>query len=143
MRRYEAPDGSAVTMMIVCGLPGPTSVHTPEICYAGAGYEPATDRTKVTLPRPLGPGDEFWTTDFLKQDTTTPEYLRIFHAWSVDGRWRASSNPRLDFGGSRALYKMYVVRPMPRIDGKPEDDLSLAFMRSFLPEVAKAIRPAS
>lgn len=140
MRRYEAPDGSVVTMMIVCGLPGPTSVHTPEVCYAGAGYEPATPRTQVAIPRSLGPGDEFWSIDFLKQDTTTPEYLRIFHAWSTDGRWHASTNPRADFAGSRSLYKLYFVRSLPRLGVLPRADSAIAFMHQCLPEIAVALR---
>ena len=39
-RRYEnAETGSVVSVLLVCGRPGPVAAHTPDICYAGAGYE--------------------------------------------------------------------------------------------------------
>src|SRR5437016_5872335 len=39
MRRYvHRPTGEAVSVLLVCGRPGPTSVHTPEICFPASGY---------------------------------------------------------------------------------------------------------
>src|SRR4051812_14378566 len=39
LRRYvNRRNGDAVTLLIVCGRPGPISVHTPEVCYPAAGY---------------------------------------------------------------------------------------------------------
>src|ERR1700722_7933279 len=32
-------DGREIMVMLVCGRPGPIAVHTPDVCYAGAGYE--------------------------------------------------------------------------------------------------------
>ena len=31
--------GKSVSLLLMCGRPGPVSVHTPEICYPGAGFE--------------------------------------------------------------------------------------------------------
>lgn len=140
MRRY-VKSGSAVTILIVCGRPGPTSVHTPEVCYAGAGYDAVTAKSKVAVRSGTSHSDDFWTSDFLKRDTTLPEYLRIFHAWSVDGRWRASSNPRADFAGSTVLYKLYLVRPMPRVEKTSQEDPAFVLARGLLPEITKAIGP--
>ena len=44
MRRYVNDRGDAVSVLLVCGRPGPISVHTPDICYAGIGYEPVGGR---------------------------------------------------------------------------------------------------
>src|SRR5690349_8005042 len=34
-RRYtNTRTGEAVTMFLVCGRPGPVSIHTPDVCYA-------------------------------------------------------------------------------------------------------------
>src|SRR3954451_18636542 len=50
-RRYvNRRSGAAVTVLLVCGRPGPISVHTPDICYAGAGYELAGPPTRESLP---------------------------------------------------------------------------------------------
>src|SRR4051812_3337978 len=38
-RRYiNRRNGDIETLLIVCGPPGPISVHTPEVCYPAAGY---------------------------------------------------------------------------------------------------------
>lgn len=138
MRRYRHRDGTSVSVMLVVGKPGPTSVHTPEVCYAGAGYEPASAREAVAVP---GRDDAFWAIDFRKQDAPTPEYLRIYHAWDTGRGWRASASPRSDFAGSEALYKLYAVRATPRLDGPPGADPVLGFLGEFLPVVAAAIPP--
>jgi Protein of unknown function (DUF3485) len=37
-RHYENQlSGKKVTVLLMCGRPGPLSVHTPDICYRGAG----------------------------------------------------------------------------------------------------------
>ena len=143
MIRYENASGEAISVMIVCGRPGPTSVHTPEACYAGAGYEPASARVPISVSDEQEGADELWASDFLKEDTATPEYLRIFHGWSIGGPWRASVNPRRDFAGSDSLYKIYVVRPMSRVAAGPSSDPAIAFMRRLFPEMRKALWPAS
>src|SRR5262245_52307777 len=38
-RRYANPTrGEALTVLLLGGLPGNISTHTPDICYPGAGY---------------------------------------------------------------------------------------------------------
>src|SRR5437870_1212645 len=38
MRRYvHQRTGAALTVLLVCGRPGPTCVHSPDVCYRGAG----------------------------------------------------------------------------------------------------------
>src|SRR5262245_32289500 len=42
-RRYvHRSTGSVVTVALICGLPGPVSIHTPDVCYKAGGYEVAT-----------------------------------------------------------------------------------------------------
>ncbi len=31
-------NGTSVSVMLLCGLPGNISTHTPDVCYPGAGY---------------------------------------------------------------------------------------------------------
>ena len=49
--------------------------------------------------------------------------------------------PRVQFGGASALYKLYVIRPLSRPDEPPAEDPSDDFMRAFLPEVRKCLLP--
>src|SRR5262245_5487809 len=38
-RRYEnVQTGAGVAIALVCGRPGPVSIHTPEVCYGASGY---------------------------------------------------------------------------------------------------------
>src|SRR5271165_76888 len=30
--------GAEIDVLLICGRPGPMSVHTPDVCYASAGY---------------------------------------------------------------------------------------------------------
>ncbi|MBI1832744.1 MAG: exosortase-associated EpsI family protein, partial [Planctomycetes bacterium] len=39
-RRYvHAKTGKAVTLFLACGRSGPVCTHTPDVCYAGSGYD--------------------------------------------------------------------------------------------------------
>src|SRR5947209_2410247 len=42
--------GSMVSLLIVCGRPGPISVHTPDVCYGGAGYEQVGPTPRYAAP---------------------------------------------------------------------------------------------
>lgn len=133
--------GSVVSTLLVCGRPGPVSVHTPEVCYAGAGYEAVGARTRYS--NPSLPGAAFWLCDFQKPNTATLDRLRIFYSWSINGPWSAPENPRLAFFRQPALYKLYVIRQMAQVDEPLEDDPAVEFLKVFLPQVEKSLFPAS
>lgn len=107
-RRYvDRKTGAAVSLLLVCGPPGPIAAHGPEVCYAGSGYEAVADPVR----RASGDGDAFWLGEFRKAGNAPPPVapLRIAWAWSDDGRWRAADRPRLAFAGKTVLYKLYLV----------------------------------
>src|SRR5207302_2863605 len=60
-----------VTVILLCGRAGPISVHRPEHCYQGAGYDLMTPpvRCSVTSQGDSVPA-EFWTAKFRKQEDT-------------------------------------------------------------------------
>jgi len=141
-RRYEnARDGSALTVLLVCGRPGPISVHTPDVCYAGIGYEPSADPASVAIPGEGGGEgrDAFTVTDFRKTAAANPAPLRIFWSWSNGGPWRTPDNPRLTFAPSPYLFKMYVIRDGVAAGMKPENDPAVAFLKAMLPELRKSL----
>lgn len=107
MRRYvHRRLGTALSLLIVCGRHGPISVHTPDVCYRGAGFEMQTPEVRQSV----GAGQaEFWRGDFRRHGESADQ-LRIFWAWN-DGRgWRAPDRPRFAFGGAPVLFKLYVVQ---------------------------------
>ena len=100
-----------VSLMLVCGRGGPISVHTPDICYATAGFKEITDETRQQIDCDDGQKAPFIVAKFEKPDGVVPTRLEIYWAWSRDGLdWVAPQNPRLSLARSPALYKLYVVR---------------------------------
>src|SRR5436305_632514 len=76
LRRYERRgDGAAVNVMLACGPAGPLSVHTPDVCYAGAGFtQAAPAQSYVVGPDSERPA-EFLKTKFTKPAAVVPVNL--------------------------------------------------------------------
>lgn len=127
---------SAVTVMVVTGRPGPVAVHTPDVCFSGAGFVPGPTEVR-TLPD----GAKGWTALFTKPGPT-PETLRVTWAWSDGGDWVAEGSPRTAFAGVRVLHKLYVVRPAGVGDDAAADAAEVEFLRAFLPALRARLNPA-
>jgi hypothetical protein len=144
MRRYvQRSSGAEVNVLLVCGRAGPTALHSPDVCYAGAGFTAAVApaRHEVSSSGRAAP-DVFWVGEFHKSGPV-PEPLRIYWAWSADGIWQATNNPRVELAYHPALYKLYVLRALPRSNEPLAEDPSLEFLRQFLPEVQRALAAGS
>jgi hypothetical protein len=130
-RRYvDRRSGDLVTMLAVVGPVGPVATHTPETCYGGAGFELAAPAVRYWPPEGQA---SFWCGDFRKADSPVPAGLRIFWAWSPDGRWQAVESPRASFAAERVLYKVYVVRDTLETARPRDDDPGPRFLRALLP----------
>jgi hypothetical protein len=138
-RRYTNPSrGVAVTVLLLGGLPGKISTHTPDVCYPSAGYRL---ESPVSLARPYGPEGrraEFRTA-LARRDGTDPSVLRIFWGWNASAGWSAPDEPRWAFGPASALCKLYVVRETAGAVGKPDDDPCHDFLEVFLPELDRRV----
>jgi hypothetical protein len=141
-RRYvHATTGKVVTILLGCGRAGPVCTHTPEVCYAGSGYE--VEKPKLfSLPASGTPAAEFWTARFVKERQTSKTHLRIFWAWHGADAWRVADNPRLAFAGEKVLYKLYVIREMVQSDEPLETDACVEFMQELLPAVRQTVFPS-
>jgi hypothetical protein len=139
LRRYvHRRSGRAVSVILMCGRAGPMAVHTPDVCYRGAGYEVLAEPVRLTGPD----NTTEWRTLRVRQPAATPVDLRVFWAWSVDGTWRAPDNPRLFFRGAPALYKLYLLREAAPSEGGPDEEPCLELARELLPELRRALFPA-
>lgn len=138
-RRFtDERTGAQVQAILLCGRPGPISVHPPQACYAGAGY--GLEAPPIKYAPLIGPDAapaEFWTGKF-KQPGAGGEELRIFWAWYGGGAWRASDNPRWDFARLPALYKLYVIHETGG-GGRLDDDPAARFLREALPELTRTL----
>jgi hypothetical protein len=121
----------ALYVILMCGRAGKMGVHTPEVCYGGAGYE----MRDQPVARTIEETNRFWTAQFTKKSS----HLRLCWAWNSRGDWEASSSPRWEFRGELFLYKLYVSH---ETNGKSTPDDSTAdFLRAFVPEARQALFP--
>jgi hypothetical protein len=138
-RRYTHSKRGQVDVLLLCGRPGPISVHPPESCLSGAGYKIIGERQKHrAVPSHDDPSGEFWTTCFTSSNPRTPP-IRVFWAWSDGGAWRAAENPRWGYARSGYLYKLYVIRTMRQLNEPIKTDPCLDFLNVFLPDLRKAL----
>jgi hypothetical protein len=132
--------GERVTLLVVCGPPGPISVHTPDVCYEGAGYKMAGEQVRKTVDAEGLPGRaNFWSADFRKPRGGPDPNKRVTWGWSTGDTWQAVDNPRFTFARARALYKLYVVRDLVPDPSRADADVGLDFLRRVLPELRAAL----
>jgi hypothetical protein len=142
-RRYvHRKTGKAVTLYLLCGRPGPLSVHTPDVCYGGSGF------TVTRLGRQsCGTGPDaagrFEAAQMAKRRLSENVLLRVFWSWSADGPWVLPDNPRVTFAQHPVLYKMYLIRELAQANEPVEDDPSLDLMRQLQPELRRSLFPGT
>jgi hypothetical protein len=133
-RRYQhRQTGASVDLLLACGRGGPIAVHTPDVCYRGAGYQLMGGQTKQ-----VEQGAEFWKIRAGKPETLSPTQLHIYWSWSTSGAWKAPDNPRLAFGGAPALYKLYLVHEALG-EGRASDEVCRDFLGQLLPSLDQAL----
>jgi hypothetical protein len=137
MRLYRnGQSGEAITVLLMCGRAGKMSVHTPDLCYGGAGYEIVGEPARARIAA-AGASAEFWSARFRKPGPAGDSALRIHWAWSTGATWEAPERPRWHFAGAPCLYKLYVVREATA--DSTEGDPNLLFLQVFLPELEKTL----
>jgi hypothetical protein len=130
-RRYENEHtGAAVSVALVCGRPGPVSIHTPEVCYGASGYLVGS-RQRV----PVGKG-HLWKTDAVRTTATDEVRLRIYYGWHSSEGWVAPDDSRLTFPREKVLHKLYVVRELSPT-GEAKDEPCEDFLQELLPELQR------
>jgi hypothetical protein len=76
--------GMEVSVVVLCGRPGPIALHSPEVCYAGSGYSLKSETEKCAVK-----GDDGFTADLYKAQFVkagaAPDTLNVFWAWKANG----------------------------------------------------------
>lgn len=141
-RRYvHRSTGEALSLLVLCGPPGPTSNHSPEACYGGAGY----NLSGAPMPQEFAFGTPpanavFLAGDFRRADAASSMGLKIYWSFRGASLWEVPENPRFAFARYPALYKVYVIRQMAMADGvQPVDEVTPEFIRSLMPELEKLL----
>ena len=142
-RSYVSPTTQAsVQYSLIVGPAGPTSVHSPEICFPAQNYRQLSNRKRVKIRDSGGVDHEFWTVDFQSQGLEA-RLLHVYYAWSTGGPWSAPDNARYAYAGSPSLYKLQLVGyPSPVVTKESEDPVP-AFLSEFLPTAETVIASVS
>ncbi len=136
--------GVSVSVLLLGGLPGDISLHTPDICYPGAGYN-------LETPSPYDyqyMGDERRHAGFqfakATRGGTNPSNLQILWTWNDSTSWSAPDDPRWIFGTVPALCKLYVIRETKGAASvDPKNDPVNDFLAVFLPELDRHVFPTT
>lgn len=130
--------GKNVTVFLACGRPGPVSVHTPEVCYAGNGFE-VERPAKFTSSRPALTGQSFFTSRLVRKRSSEQNAQRIFWAWNTGASWQVSDNPRLAFASTPVLFKMYVIRELTGSTENLDNDPCIELLDALAPIMQKEL----
>ncbi len=139
-RRYvNRLSGSTVTVFLVCGRPGPVSIHPPDACYRASGYQVRSPQKFVAAIDALTPTPEFRVAHMLKTKAAEQTQLRVFWSWSATGTWQVPQDPRLTFARYPALFKLYLIRDVSSAGEPLEGDPCVDLMRQLLPELQRSL----
>jgi hypothetical protein len=139
LRHYTHNESSAsMTVILMCGQAGHMAVHTPDICYRGAGFEVAHQPEKKVFAAGAGGSQaEFWTARFRQGTKAAGPELRIYWAWGCRGTWNAPDSPRWSLGGEPYLYKLYVVHETN--SSAIAAELPEEFIKELIPVLEKSL----
>jgi hypothetical protein len=132
--------GDEVSVLILCGRPGPIALHPPTVCYRGAGYSVVSPPEDFAVDSPAGRVGSLQTVR-VTRDGPNPEPLRVFWGWSRGGPFGIPANPRMTYAGAPFLYKVYVVRRLPRAEEPLQGDPAADFVRELLPVLNAHLAP--
>jgi hypothetical protein len=123
--------GQIIRMFVIVGPPGPTSVHSPEICYSSAGYQSREEPERFFVHPDSDSSPAFWKV-WLKTGGPTPEQLAVVFGWNPGTGWVAADYPRFAFAGKPFLYKLQMATSVGD-DAQATDNGCQQFLESFLP----------
>lgn len=118
VRSYtDRASGASIKLMIIVGPPGPTAVHTPEICYSSRSHELQGDAEEVIFGdsatgSPSHPAHGLWHVSF-KPKGVVGNDLHVYYGWSTGEVWEASESPRFEYAGQPLLYKIQIAGEVP------------------------------
>lgn len=141
-RRYvHRATGEVLSLLVLCGPPGPTAAHSPEACYEGGGHglSGQVERKEIAFGTPPATA-VFQVGNFRRADAAGSMGLKIYWSFRGGSDWEVPDNTRLAFARYPALYKVYVIRQMAMAEGAPPvDEVVPQFIEALMPELEKLL----
>jgi hypothetical protein len=134
-RRYvHRKTGAVISLFLVCGRPGPVSIHTPDVCYGASGFT-VNNRNRYDSAS----GESMWKTEATRVNATEETRLRLYWGWSDGSSWMAAGDPRVQFARRPVLHKLYVVRELSGLSQSDRSEPCEEFMQSLFPALRRAL----
>jgi hypothetical protein len=124
--------GEVRQMILVCGSPGPISVHTPDVCFQSQGYVMISEPKRLELEIAKDRSAVFWWADFQQDQGVFKRTLRTFWSWKGLDSWRAVDHPRLQFAACPVLNKLYVACPLTGLEEPGSIEPGGHFLKSLI-----------
>lgn len=136
--------GRVVTVWLIVGHARDICRHTPNICYPSSGFKQTSSTLKYHMNVPGENMPVFNTAKFEKSNETGRYRERVFWAWNHPdvNRWEAPANQRLEYGNSRALYKLYFTSSVAPGEETIEENIAIKFAEQMLPLIDAALFPS-
>ena len=130
-RRYvDLDSGQSVSIAIIVGPPGPTAVHTPEICFSSRAYELKGDRRLVRLE-----GRQVVVIPFGEWTSPVKTFCRTSSACSMRGVAARTGRRRnlreSSLGRAPFLYKIQLAAAIPPWLGDDQTDIGRKFLEDL------------
>ena len=142
-RTYRNPEGQSVNVYLVSGSGRHTTIHTPDWCYVGAGYDKTEDpqqyRMQIGDVEQPETDPEFLTTIFRRENMHGKDEVRIFWTFSDNGNWAGPRNPKNEFGGRPAMYKIYLITDVGEAGDDIRSNPTTNFVKEFMPTINKIL----
>jgi hypothetical protein len=130
--------GKAIQVALHVGPPGPTSVHTPDVCLSSQDFEELGPREKLQILSTSRGGGSFWKADY-RARTLEGAAAHFIYGWSTGEGWVAAQRPRFEFVGRRLLYKLQISSPYNELDEEKGEEVYRDFLETLLPELASHV----
>jgi hypothetical protein len=134
-RRYvHRKTGAVMSVFLVCGRPGPVSIHTPDVCYGASGFQ-----VNTTGRYEFDDGESLWKTDATRTNATEQTRLRLYWGWSDGTGWTAADDARAQFARRPVLHKLYVVRELSGLNESGRTEPCEEFLSVLLPALRRTL----
>lgn len=136
--REAGEAGPRVWISLVCGRPQDIGAHSPDVCYAGAGFRilGEVQRRSISPPQPSTQGT-FWVANF--RAPVQGGRVRVWWAWTTGETWEAPDLPRWTYARARLLYKLTVTEERRPGVTTSSSDSGEEFLYDLLPKVQRLL----
>lgn len=134
--------GDVVRLVLIVGPPGPTSVHTPEVCYSSLDYKTLSSPKRFRINGAGSVDAVFWGMT-LEATNLEGGKLSVAYAWNDKHGWVAPDQPRIQFGGAKLLYKLQLAARVSGGEQEEQSDPCRSFLHAFLPALDAALFASS